>query len=152
MADAAAVRAFFADADSGNAVNSRDAFRNADDDPSLLEEKKCVLALGGRFLDGCRGEGFRLEHYKAAGKAFGALSLRFFEAPDGELTEQIRKATKVEGDKLLILDRAWTSGSVFCSAYHVCETAVVDAAAVKASSPTSNRGGPRCNSGTPSAA
>merc|ERR1712087_920330 len=64
---------------------------------------------------------------EAAGKDISEMKMRFFEAPDGNVTAQIRKLTKIEeGNKLVVLDIP--SGDKF----YVCDGVVSDAAAVKA--------------------
>merc|ERR1719436_541526 len=58
-------------------------FNNVNDDPSPLNEEQC---------------------YNAAGKNVDEMPVRFFNAPAGSVTEQLRKLTGVVDDKLILLD------------------------------------------------
>lgn len=102
-------------------------FNDVNDDPSDLNEEKCVVALGSDPAMTAAVKAVATEFHEAAGKDISAMPMRFFEAPDGSVTEQIRKLTKIgEGNKLLVVDIP--SGGKF----YVCEGAAADAAAVKA--------------------
>merc|ERR1712032_1458656 len=43
-------------------------------------------------------------HYDKVGKDCDAMNIKYFSGPDGRITEQLRKLTKVEGAKLVLLD------------------------------------------------
>jgi len=102
-------------------------FNDVNDDPSDLNEEKCVMALGSDQAIAAAVKAVAAEYHEAAGKDISAMPMRFFEAPDGNVTAQIRKLTKIEeGNKLIVLDIP--SGGK----YYVCEGAASDAAAVKA--------------------
>jgi len=102
-------------------------FNDVNDDPSDLNEEKCVIALGSEGSMVAAVQAVAAEYHEAAGKDISAMPMRFFEAPDGSVTAQIRKLTKIEdGNKLIVLDIP--SGGKF----YVCDGAVSDAAAVKA--------------------
>merc|ERR1712060_451884 len=102
-------------------------FNDVNDDPSDLNEEKCVIALGSEGSMVAAVQAVAAEYHEAAGKDISAMSMRFFKAPDGSVTAQIRKLTKIEeGNKLIVLDIP--SGGKF----YVCDGVVSDAAAVKA--------------------
>merc|ERR1712003_194300 len=42
--------------------------------------------------------------YNAVGKDVDAMPVKFFSAPDGQITTQIRNLTEVQGEKLILLD------------------------------------------------
>merc|ERR1711860_145438 len=107
-------------------------FNDINDDPSDLNEEQCVLALGGDAAMAAAIKAVAQEYYEKAGKDVSAMPMRFFSAPDGSVTEQIRALTTQEGDKLVMLDIP-SEG-----AFYVCEGAFFsapdgspDAAAVK---------------------
>lgn len=78
---------------------------DVNDDPSPLNGEKCVLALGASqaLVDAVKA--VAAEYHEAAGKDVAAMPLRFFTAPEGSVTEQIRTLTQCpEGDKLILLD------------------------------------------------
>jgi len=79
-------------------------FNDVNDDPSDLNEEKCVIALGGSASIADAVKAFAADCYAAAGRDVSAMPMRFFSAPDGSVTEQIRNLTKVEGDRLVVLD------------------------------------------------
>merc|ERR1719330_2080482 len=100
-------------------------FNDVNDDPSDLNEEKCVLCLGG---DASMCEAVKAvaeEHYAKAGKDVSAMPLRFFTAPKGDVGDQLYALTKQEGNKLILLDIP-SDG-----AFYVCEAASPDAAMVK---------------------
>lgn len=102
-------------------------FNDVNDDPSDLNEEKCVVALGGESAMVAAVKAVAAEQHLAAGKDLEKMAIRFFEAPAGSVTDQIRKLTKIDsGNKLLLLDIP--AGGKF----YVCEGAAADAAAVKA--------------------
>merc|ERR1712137_727130 len=101
-------------------------FNDVNDDPSPLNEEKCVIAMGsnGAMVDAVRT--LASEYHEAAGKNIDDMTMRFFEAQAGSVTDQLRRLTKVDGDKLVLLDIP-AGGK-----YYVCDGAVADVAAVKA--------------------
>jgi nucleoredoxin len=104
-------------------------FNNVNDDPSALNEEQCVIMLSASDNAACAAvKAVANEYYIAAGKDIEALPMRFFSAPDGGVTQQLRKLTSVEGDKLILLDIA-SDG-----AFYVCNQAGADIneAAIKA--------------------
>jgi len=102
-------------------------FNDVNDDPSDLNEEKCVVALGGESAMVAAVKDVAAEQHLAAGKDLEKMAMRFFEAPAGSATDQIRKLTKIDsGNKLLLLDIP--AGGKF----YACEGAAADAAAVKA--------------------
>merc|ERR550532_2315451 len=100
-------------------------FNDVNDDPSDLNEERCVLALGGDTAMAAAVKVVSQEYYEKAGKDVSAMPIRFFTAPDGNITEQIRKLTQQEGNKLIMLDIP-SDG-----AFYVCSAPSPDAAAVK---------------------
>jgi nucleoredoxin len=100
-------------------------FNDVNDDPSDLNEEKCVIALGSNKALAAAVKTLASEYYETAGKDVSAMPVRFFEAPDGNVTGQIRKLTKVDDDKLVLLDIP--SGGAF----YVCDKADVSEAVVK---------------------
>jgi len=100
-------------------------FNDVNADPSDLSDEKCVVALGGQASMVAAVKAVAMEYYEAASKDIGEMPMRFFEAPAGSVTDQLRKLTKVEGDKLLVLDIP--SGGT----YFVCEGEVSEGADVK---------------------
>lgn len=100
-------------------------FNDVNDDPSDLNSEKCVIALGDDATNAAAVKAVAMEYYLAAGKDMGQMDTRFFEAPDGDVTAQIRNLTSVQGNKLLVTDLG--NGG----AYYVSDPAG-DADAVKA--------------------
>jgi len=102
-------------------------FNDVNDDPSDLNEEKCVIALGSEAAMVKAVQEVAAEQHLAAGKEIDKMAMRFFEAPAGSVTDQLRKLTKIDsGNKLLLLDIP--AGGKF----YVCEGAAADAAAVRA--------------------
>merc|ERR1712129_207474 len=102
-------------------------FNDVNDDPSDLNEERCVLALGGEAAMVAAVKAVAEEQYQIAGKNIEKMAMRFFEAPAGSVTAQIRKLTKIEsGNKLVLLDIP-ADGK-----FYVCDGAGADAGAVKA--------------------
>merc|ERR1712161_85401 len=60
------------------------------------------------------------EYHEAAGRNIDDMTMRFFEAPAGSVTDQIRKLTKVDGEKLVVLDIP-AGGK-----YYICDGAAAD--------------------------
>jgi len=103
-------------------------FNDVNEDPSALNEEQCVIMLGSA-AGACQAvKDVANEYYVAAGKDIEAMPMRFFSAPDGGVTEQLRKMTGVDDDKLILLDIP--ADGAFC----VCDHAGSDlnAASVKA--------------------
>merc|ERR1712176_566165 len=100
-------------------------FNDVNDDPSDLNEEKCVLALGGEASMCEAVKAVAEEYYAKAGKDVSAMPLRFFTAPKGGVGDQIYNLTKQEGNKLILLD-IQSDG-----AFYVCDVASPDVAAVK---------------------
>lgn len=100
-------------------------FTDANDDPSELNEEKCVLCLGGEASMCEAVKAVAEEYYVKAGKDVSAMPLRFLTAPKGDVGDQLYNLTKQEGNKLILLD-IQSDG-----AFYVCDVASPDVAAVK---------------------
>lgn len=79
-------------------------FNDVNDDPSGLNEEQCLIALGSSEAMAAAVKAVAAEFFEAAGKDASAMPLRFYKGPDGGIVAQVRKLTKVEGDKLILLD------------------------------------------------
>jgi len=101
-------------------------FNDVNDDPSDLNDEKCIIALGGNALMAEAVKAVAAETFEAAGKDISAMPYRFFKGPDGGVAQQIRHLTKIDGDKLIFLDID-SDG-----AFYVCDNASSSAADVKA--------------------
>jgi len=101
-------------------------FNDVNDDPSPLNEETCVIAMGSdpAMVDAVRT--VASEYHAAAGKNIDDMPMRFFEAPAGSVADQLKKMTKVDGQKLVVLDIP--AGGKF----YVCDGPATDVAAVKA--------------------
>eukprot|EP00928_Gymnodinium_smaydae_P082462 TRINITY_DN657_c0_g2_i3.p1 TRINITY_DN657_c0_g2~~TRINITY_DN657_c0_g2_i3.p1 ORF type:complete len:405 (+),score=96.95 TRINITY_DN657_c0_g2_i3:89-1303(+) len=100
-------------------------FNDVNDDPSDLNDEKCVLALGN---DASMCEAVRTvaeEYYEKAGRDLAEMPLRFFKAPAGNVGDQIVKLTQLEGNRLVLMDIPEDG------AFYVCEAGQCDAASVK---------------------
>jgi len=102
-------------------------FNDVNDDPSDLNEETCIIALGAEAKMVAAVKSVAAEYYEAAGKDISAMPKRFFEAPQGSVTDQVRKLVKIESDNKLIFLDIPAGGK-----YYVCDGEAVDAAAVKA--------------------
>merc|ERR1712151_382551 len=73
-------------------------------DPSPLNEEQCLIMLGDHAtaLEAVRA--VASSHYDKVGKDCDAMDVKYFSGPDGRITEQLRKLTRVEGAKLVLLD------------------------------------------------
>merc|ERR1712176_1051986 len=100
-------------------------FNDVNDDPSDLNEEKCVLCLGGEASMCEAVKAVAEEYYAKAGKDVSAMPLRFLTAPKGDVGDQLYNLTKQEGNKLILLD-IQSDG-----AFYVCDVASPDVAAVK---------------------
>lgn len=90
-------------------------FNDVNDDPSDLNEQKCLLALGGEASMSAAVEAVAQEYYEKAGKDIAAMPLRFFTAPDGDVVGQIKNLTKLDGNKLVLLDIPGDGAFYVCS-------------------------------------
>jgi len=101
-------------------------FNDVNDDPSDLNGEQCLLALGSNAALAAAVKSVAEEYHVAAGKDVSAMPIRFFEAPAGSISDQLRNLTKITGDKIVFMDIP-SDG-----AFYVCENAAPDAAALKA--------------------
>merc|ERR1712039_418021 len=79
-------------------------FNDVNDDPSPLNEEQCAIMFGT-----CPGamqvmKVVAQEFYNAAGTDVDEMPVKFFNAPPGSVTEQLRKLTGIVDDKLILLD------------------------------------------------
>merc|ERR1719265_837810 len=80
-------------------------FNDVNDDPSDLNEERCVIAMGDSPAVHAAVEAVANEYYAEAEKDVEKMPLRFFKATEGRVTAQLRALTQVgDGDKLVILD------------------------------------------------
>merc|ERR1719409_2343409 len=79
-------------------------FNDINDDPSPLNEEQCVIFLGSNPAACEAVKAVASEYHEAAGKDIEAMPVRFFFAPDGGVTQQVRKLTGAVDDKLILLD------------------------------------------------
>jgi len=99
---------------------------DVNDDPSDLNDEKCLVALGSSEALQNAVKEVAQEHYAAADKDTSAMKHRFFTAPEGSVTEQLRKLMSLpSGDKLVLLDIP-SEG-----AFYVCDSAAPNAADVR---------------------
>lgn len=101
-------------------------FNDVNDDPSSLNEERCVIALGSEPCGAAVAEVARVYHERA-GKVIDAMPYRFYTAPAGGVTSQLRKLMQIETDaKLVILDIPDDGG------FYVCDNVPDTAAGVQA--------------------
>jgi len=100
-------------------------FNDVNDDPSPLNEERCLIALGDDGGAKIAVKTVADEYYLKAGKVCDAMPVRFFSGPDGGVTGQIRNLTKLEGNKLILLDIPDDG------AFYVCESEEISADVVK---------------------
>jgi len=100
-------------------------FNDVNDDPSDLNEERCVISLGGSESMHEAVKAVAAEYHVKAGGVVDAMPLRFFKSPQGDVSDQVRKLTGVEGDKLIFLDIPDNGG------YYVCEKDKIDADSVR---------------------
>lgn len=100
-------------------------FNDVNDDPSDLNEEQCIVALGGEASMCEAVKAVAEECFTQAGRDVGAMPMRFFTSPAGEICDKIRSLTKVEGNRLIMLDIP-SDG-----AFYVSEAASFDAAGVR---------------------
>jgi nucleoredoxin len=78
---------------------------DVNDDPSPLNEEQCVIMLSGPDSPGAVAVKAVADHYyEKAGKVIESMPAQFFWASPGSVTEQLRKLTSVDGEKLILLD------------------------------------------------
>lgn len=103
-------------------------FNDVNDDPSPLNEEKCIIILTGSESSAATAlKGVAAEEHEKAGKDISAMPVRFFYGPEGGVVAQLRNLTKVEGEKMILLDIPDDGG------FYVCDQDVssIDGAAVK---------------------
>merc|ERR1719330_689422 len=69
-------------------------FNDVNEDPSPLNGHKCLIALGADADQAASVESLANELFEAAARDIDAMDFRFFTAPEGNITEQLRKLTK----------------------------------------------------------
>merc|ERR1712217_431652 len=79
-------------------------FNDVNDDPSPLNEEQCVIMLGSSTASEKVVKAVAHEFYNAAGKDVDDMPIKLFSAPEGSVTEQLRKLTGVAESKLTFLD------------------------------------------------
>merc|ERR1712232_499661 len=87
------------------------------DDPSPLNEEQCAIMFGTSLGAMQVVKAVAQEFYDAAGKDVDEMPVKFFNAPPGSVTEQLRKLTGIADDKLILLDIP-SDG-----AFYVCDAA-----------------------------
>merc|ERR1712217_553467 len=70
-------------------------FNNVNDDPSPLNEEQCVIMLGTSPGPDQAVKSVAQEFYNAAGKDVDKMAMRFFSAPEGGVTPQLRKLKEI---------------------------------------------------------
>jgi nucleoredoxin len=100
-------------------------FNDVNDDPSDLNEEQCLIALGNAREMSEAVKAVASEYFTKAGNEVSAMPMRFFSAPDGNVSNKLRTLTGLKGDKLILLDIP--SGGAF----YVHDKQNVDASAVK---------------------
>jgi len=92
-------------------------FNDVNDDPSDLNEERCVVAMGDSPAMHAAVEAVANEYYAEAENDVEKMPLRFFKATEGRVTAQLRALTKVgDGDKLIILDIPEDGAFYLCDA------------------------------------
>merc|ERR1712178_281439 len=79
-------------------------FNDVNDDPSDLNEEQCVITLGSSPGAEQAVKAVAQEFYNAAGRNAEVMPVKFFNAPEGSVTEQLRKLTGIADNKLVLLD------------------------------------------------
>merc|ERR1711870_145365 len=79
-------------------------FNDVNDDPSPLNEEQCLIMLGSSSGSEEVVKAVAQEFYSAAGKDVDEMPIKFFSAPEGSVTEQLRKLTGLAQSKLIFLD------------------------------------------------
>jgi nucleoredoxin len=99
---------------------------DVNDDPSPLNEERCVIMFGRPDSAGAIAvKAVASEYYEKAGKDVSSMPVQFFWAPEGRVTAQLKKLTCVDGDKLILLDIPDNGG------FYVCENSDIDASVVR---------------------
>lgn len=91
-------------------------FNNVNDDPSPLNEEQSLILFGEASGDNEAMKAVAEEYYEQANRDVDSMTLRFFCAPPGGITDQLRKLTSVEGEKLVLLDIPDDGGFYTCDA------------------------------------
>mmetsp|Transcript_18548 Transcript_18548/g.34401 ORF Transcript_18548/g.34401 Transcript_18548/m.34401 type:complete len:404 (-) Transcript_18548:91-1302(-) len=100
---------------------------DVNDDPSPLNEEQCVIMFAGPDSAGAGAvKAVASEYYEKANKDISSMPMQFFWAPEGGVTEQLRKLTKVHSDQLILLDIPDNGG------FYVCEKSEITADTVRA--------------------
>merc|ERR1712176_805511 len=79
-------------------------FNDVNDDPSPLNEEQCLIMLGSSSGSEEVVKAVAQEFYSAAGKDVDEMLIKFFSAPEGSVTEQLRKLKGLAESKLILLD------------------------------------------------
>jgi nucleoredoxin len=79
-------------------------FNDVNDDPSPLNEEQCAILFGTSPGPMQVVKVVAQEFYNAAGRDLDEMPVKFFNAPPGSVTEQLRKLTGIVNDKLVLLD------------------------------------------------
>merc|ERR1712014_519387 len=95
-------------------------FNDVNEDPSPLNDEQCVIMMGGADSANEAVKTVANECYTASGRDIEKMPMRFFSAPDGSVTAQLRKLTEVKDAKLILLDIP-SDG-----AFYVCDKATND--------------------------
>ena len=79
-------------------------FNNVNESTNGLNEESCLIAMGNdsSMIEDIKG--VAEEYHAASGGDVETMPYRFFHAPEGSVTDQIRKLTKVSGNSLILLD------------------------------------------------
>merc|ERR1712151_199000 len=92
-------------------------FNDVNEDPSPLNEEHCVIMLGSNEIPCQAVKAVAQEFFVAAANDVDGMPMRFFSAPDGGVSSQLRKLTGVSDDRLILLDIP-SDG-----AFYVCDAA-----------------------------
>jgi len=95
-------------------------FNDVNEDPSALNDEQCVIMLGGIDSANEAVKAVANEYHVAVGRDIEKMPMRFFSAPDGNVTAQLRKLTDLKDDKLILLDIP-SDG-----AFYICDKAASD--------------------------
>jgi hypothetical protein len=102
------------------------ACNDVNDDPSPVNSEQCVIVLDGPESSGASAvKIIAQEYYEKAGKDIASMPLQFFWAPEGDVTEQVRTLTGVNGTKLILLDIPDNGG------FYVCEDSEINVDTVR---------------------
>jgi len=94
-------------------------FNDVNDDPSPLNEERCLIMLGGKASDEAAVKSVCDEYYKKAGGDVEKMRMRFFSGKEGGVVAQIRKLTGQKKDKLILLDIPDDGGFYVCDAPNI---------------------------------